>query len=83
MQTTSPVTIASSPSCEFVRLPKPGSRCPVSGLSRTTLVELVADRKIEAKHLRRRGALRGIVLINRQSLVDYINGLPDVTAGTK
>jgi hypothetical protein len=57
----------------------------MSGLSRSTLVELVrpCDRNgfappVEAKHLRRKGTQRGVVLINRASLQDYLAGLPSL-----
>lgn len=80
MQTPAPTNIASSLDSGFLRLPKPRARCPVSNLSRTTLVELIAEGRIKAKRLRRRGNVRGIVLILRESLVDYLNSLPDVQA---
>lgn len=60
---------------EFLRLPKPGERCPISSLSRTTLVELIADGKVEAKKLRKRGSLRGITLILTDSLLAYLRNL--------
>lgn len=57
----------------------------MSGLSRSTLVELVrpCDRNgfsppVEAKHLRRKGTQRGVVLINRASLQEYLSGLPSL-----
>jgi len=69
----------------WLRLPRPGERCPMSGLSRSTLVELVrpCDRNgfappVEAKHLRRKGTQRGVVLINRASLQEYLSGLPSL-----
>jgi len=60
---------------EFCRLPRPNARCPITGLSRTSLVELVDARKIRAVRLRKKGAARGITLINRQSLIDYLHSL--------
>ncbi len=70
---------------EWLRLVRPGERCPVSGLSRSTLVELVrpCERNgfrppVEAKHLKRKGTSRGIVLVNRASLLAYLDGLPSV-----
>ena len=60
---------------EFLRLPPPKGRCPLTGLSRTSLVELIEAGKIKAVRLRKRGALRGITLINKQSLLDYLYGL--------
>jgi len=59
----------------YLRLPRAKERCPVSQLSRTTLCELIAEGKVKAVKLRKRGALRGITLINRQSLLDYLHGL--------
>jgi len=61
----------------FTRLPKPGQRCPISGLSRTTLVELIAERKIQAKKLRKRGSLRGVTLVLTDSLIEFLTGLED------
>jgi hypothetical protein len=67
----------------WLRLPRPRSRCPVSGLSRSSLVELVRPGPrnqftppVEGRVLKRKGAARGIVLVSQQSLLNYINGLP-------
>lgn len=60
---------------EFVRLPRPKTRCAITGLSRTTLVELIDGGKIRAVRLRKRGAARGITLVNRQSLLEYLHSL--------
>jgi hypothetical protein len=62
---------------EFIRLPRPKTRCPISQLSRTTLCELIEAGKIKSIKLRKKGAVRGIVLINRESLVDYLHGLEE------
>jgi hypothetical protein len=71
----------------WLRLPRPGDRCPVSSLSRSTLVELIkpcerngGNPPVEARHLKREGTSRGIVLINRASLLAYIDALPPVPA---
>jgi hypothetical protein len=64
---------------EFIRPPKAGEICPVTGLARTTLLELLQEagqQKIPVRHLRKPGAVSGISLIPRQALVDYINALP-------
>lgn len=63
---------------EFIRLPKAGEKCPVTGLPRTTLIELLEDAgdRIRVCHLRKRGAATGIKLIPRQQLIDYIYSLP-------
>jgi hypothetical protein len=60
---------------EFCRLPRPKNRCPLTGLSRTSLVELIDAGKVRAVRLRKKGAVRGVTLVNRQSLLDYLHGL--------
>src|SRR5690242_6073840 len=63
---------------EWVRLPPPRGRDRLNGLSRTTLIELGHRGAIRLVRLRKPGALRGIVLVNRRSLLDYISSLtPD------
>lgn len=63
---------------EFIRLPKAGEKCPVTGLPRTTLIELLEDAgdNVKVCYLRKRGAATGIKLIPRQQLIDYIYSLP-------
>jgi hypothetical protein len=70
----------------WLRLCRPGERCPVSGLSRSTLAELVrpCERNdyrppVESRLLKRKGATRGVLLISRASLLDYINEQPAPT----
>ena len=60
---------------EWLRLPLPGARCPLTGLSRTTLIELGDGGKIVMKRIRKPGATRGIVIINKHSLLTYLSGL--------
>jgi len=60
---------------EFIRLPKARSRCPLTGLSRTSLVELVDHGAVKAVKLRKRGSIRGITLLDRKSLLGYLHGL--------
>jgi hypothetical protein len=60
---------------EFCRLPRPKTRCQITGLSRTSLNELIAAGKIRAAKLRKKGAVRSITLINRQSLLEYLHSL--------
>jgi hypothetical protein len=60
---------------EFCRLPRPKTRCPITGLSRTSLVELIDTGKVRAVRLRKKGAARGVTLINRKSLLDFLHGL--------
>ena len=64
---------------EWVRLPAPGKRCPYTGLSRSTLNELTIAGPVndgvppvKSVVLRKRGALRGIRLINYDSLMQYL-----------
>lgn len=64
---------------EFIRLPKAGESCPVTGLPRSTLIELLQEagaKNIPVRHLRKAGATTGIALIPRQQLIDYINEQP-------
>ena len=67
---------------EFVRLPKSGTRCPHTGLSRSKMNQLVLPCKendfkpsVESKILRKRGTIRGTRLIVFDSLMGYLNGL--------
>ncbi len=64
---------------EWVRLPAPGGRCRFTGLSRSTLNELTIAGSandgvppVKSVVLRKRGALRGIRLINFDSLMGYL-----------
>jgi hypothetical protein len=75
---------------EFIRLPLPGKRCPITGLSRTThttLCELSIpsasngfNPPVRSVLVKRRGALRGIRLINYASLLGYLHSLEDEQA---
>ena len=69
---------------EFIRLPKSGTRCPHTGLSRSKMNQLVLPCKendfkppVESKVLRKRGIIRGTRLIVFDSLMEYLNGLDD------
>lgn len=63
---------------EFVRLPKAGEKCPVTQLPRSTLIGVLkeAGAKVKTHRVRRKGATTGVVLIERASLVSYIDSLP-------
>lgn len=76
-------------SAAWLRLPRPGARCPVSGLSRTTLAELVRPcprngyrPPVEARLLKRRDARRGVLLISRASLLGFLAELPPPESAT-
>jgi len=64
---------------EYIRLPKPGERCPLTGLSRTSLVEVIDERDPESGEpfvlqytKKRHGKQRGIRMINRASLLAHL-----------
>ena len=64
---------------EWLRLPAPGARCRFTGLSRSTLNELTIAGPandgvppVKSVVLRKRGATRGIRLINYDSLMRYL-----------
>ncbi len=69
---------------EFIRLPKNGSNCPYTGLSRTSLNELILPNKkndnkpqVKSFSLKKKHQLRGIRLISYSSLVDYLSTFAD------
>ena len=71
----------------WLRLPRAGFRCPVSGLSRSSLAELVrpCERNdyrppVESRLLKRKGASRGVLLISKHSLLAYIEEQPAPSA---
>ena len=64
---------------EWIRLPKPGTLCAWTGLSRAKLNELILPNSannfkppVRSICLRKRGATRGTRLILRESLMDYL-----------
>jgi hypothetical protein len=64
---------------EFLRLPRPGQLCPVTGLSRSYLNSLILPTlenefrpPVKSFVLRKRAARSGVRLIDRESLVTYI-----------
>ena len=69
---------------EYIRLPLPGDRCPRTNLSRGTLNELCIPGPannhrppVRSLVLKKRGATRGIRLINWASLCDHLRGLEE------
>jgi hypothetical protein len=60
---------------EFIRLPAPGGRCVISGLSRSTLNEAIDRGDIRAVTVRQPGAMRGIKLIVVASLRGWLRRL--------
>ena len=64
---------------EFIRLPKPGTRCPFTGLSRSGLNNLILPTEVNGHKppvrsvcLRNRGAMRGTRLIVFDSLIQHL-----------
>ena len=77
-------TVAIAPQPEFIRLPPCGFRCPISGMSRGGLNELILPTPrngykppVRSFCLRQRGAKTGIRLIDYQSLAAYIRAHVD------
>jgi hypothetical protein len=67
----------------YTRLPSVGCVDPVSGLNRTALDKLVRPQEandfnppVKTKVLRARGARRGTILIDVESLLSYLGNLP-------
>jgi hypothetical protein len=67
---------------EFLRLPKPYERCRFTGLSRPSLEELCIPSErndfnppVKSLLLKKRGATRGIRLVNFDSLLGYLHKL--------
>ena len=56
----------------FIRLPKPGTLCPFTGLSRTQIYLMCKSGKVKSHSLKRRGTCRGVRLIDFQNLVAAI-----------
>jgi len=72
---------------EWIRLPRPGERDRLTGLSRSTLCELAVpgaanDFKPPVKSIliKKRNAQRGIRLINFDSLIEYLRNLETESA---
>lgn len=68
---------------EYVRLPDIGEdqRCPVTGMSRTWVIERIrasqgTPHKIRTHHVREKGRSRGTVLVDRASLVAFVESFP-------
>ena len=61
------------PRAEYLRFPKNGQRCPVTGLTRPFLYNLATLGEIKTVSLRHRGKSRGVRLIIADTLIGYIN----------
>ena len=70
--------VASPRDSEFFRLPKPHGRCPLSGLSRPTILEHGEAGDFKIIRLRKRGSSRGIVLVDTASFLVWLHGQPAI-----
>lgn len=75
---------------QWLRLPPEGEKCPVTGLYRTALAEILEDRDpltgekcVLSLEKRKEGASRGIRLINRQSLLDHLRRKAQAQSGLR
>ena len=57
---------------EWIRVPKVGTICPHSGLSRSFVHSLIKGGLVESRSLRKRGAKTGVRLVSYDSLMAYI-----------
>jgi len=60
---------------EFGRLPRARERCPVTGLSRSGMIDLSEAVKGMLVRIRRPGTLRGAVLVHYPTLLAYLSNL--------
>ena len=79
-----------TPKAEFIRLPKSGTRCPLTGLSRSSLNALILPTEennfkppVRSVSIRKRHAIRGTRLISVPSLLEFLQGLNTQTAGPR
>jgi hypothetical protein len=82
-QITHPTNQAGSGGPVYIRLPKPGQQCPITGLSRAKLNELILPNQrnnfrppVASKSLRTLGQQKGVRLILLESLLAYLSGNP-------
>jgi len=60
---------------EWIRLPRSGTPCGWTGLSRSTLWGILQSGKVRTVVIRRPGNLRGARLIHLESLLAYLESL--------
>ena len=65
---------------EFVRLPKPSTTCPITGLSRSKMWDLIAQGCVKSVCLRKKGAAKGTRLVHLESLLSYLHSQMDEIA---
>ncbi len=64
---------------EYTRIPTVGGRCPITGLSRSSMLKMIYASKenghkppVRSFALKKKGGFRGARLISVASLIDYI-----------
>ena len=67
---------ASLADAEWIRPPAPRGRCRLSGLSRSKLIELGESGAFKLIRLRKRDAVRGVILIEKKSLLEFLRSIP-------
>lgn len=72
---------ASLESAEWARLPSPRGRCPISGLSRSAVLDLGVTVPGLIVRLRRPGAIRGAVLVHLPTLRAYLRKVREEQLG--
>jgi hypothetical protein len=66
---------------EFIRLPKPSTLCPWTGLSRTRMWQLLEGSNIKTVCLRKPGAAKGARLVHLHSLLEYLHSQAETLGG--
>ena len=61
----------------YIRMPQPGNACPITGLRRGALYALAQAGKVKTCTIRRPGSMRGIRLVNVESLLLYVASCTD------
>ena len=78
------VNYSNAPKPEFIRLPKPATLCPYTGLSRSKMNELVLPSElnnfkppVKSISLRNRGQIKAVRLVSYDSLLGYIRSFSE------
>ena len=66
---------------EFIRLPKPSTLCPWTGLSRSKMWQVLEGGHVKTVCLRRPGAAKGARLVHLESLLSYLHGQAETLGG--
>ncbi|MCB1209513.1 MAG: hypothetical protein KDK97_09315 [Verrucomicrobiales bacterium] len=72
---------ASLAEAEWGRLPEPRGRCPISGLSRSAVLDLGVTVPGLLVRLRKPGAIRGAVLVHLPTLREYLRQCREAQIG--